>query len=294
VKLCNHGKEHQELNAEAPREEEATDQLNQSGGKILLSNTRPEEGEQESMPDDGDMVGVVESAGVIVPWSQVNNYTQCPAQFNKWSLYDYCCWVDVTRSRADSKLAGEDGNTSLAVPEHAPLPQVDNRTRFALLVSEPARRTHIAILRNSPYILEYVGGSLPRRNHGDFDFYCQTMLALFAPGWRSGSNLKVSAESWEEAFERTCFKTEHEQVMKNMNLLHEYYNARSDFGAKRKCAGLSSEPAFSFLTELVDAAVLESLDKSLAQEEVLDDVTSSDCLDAIFDPSAPLGDLTCS
>jgi len=36
----------------------------------------------------------------------------------------------------------------------------------------------------------FIGGTLPRCDQGDREYYCSTMLALFKP-WRTGNDLKV-------------------------------------------------------------------------------------------------------
>lgn len=61
------------------------------------------------------------------------------------------------------------------------------------------------------------------------------MLALFSPkGWRDPKNLKTEDESWDEAFLRTTFEPRTRVMMKNMNMLYEYYEASHDFSALRR------------------------------------------------------------
>ncbi|KAF8583871.1 hypothetical protein K439DRAFT_1347671, partial [Ramaria rubella] len=45
----------------------------------------------------------------------------------------------------------------------------------------------------------FLGGTIPRRDKGDHEYYCATMLTLFKP-WRTGFDLKNDFESWEDAF----------------------------------------------------------------------------------------------
>jgi len=51
-------------------------------------------------------------------------------------------------------------------------------------------------------IPNFAGGSLPRCDRGDREYYCATMLMLFKP-WRHGKNLKDDDQSWDEAFQIT-------------------------------------------------------------------------------------------
>ena len=94
------------------------------------------------------------------------------------------------------------------------------------------------------------------------------MLALFHPGgWRSGSQLKSSSESWEDAFGRVEFLPEHERIMKNMNLLYECLDARDDYAFQSKVEGRKQFFA-GFMSEAdVDALDME---REFAMEEHMD------------------------
>ncbi|KZV58863.1 hypothetical protein PENSPDRAFT_538112, partial [Peniophora sp. CONT] len=46
-------------------------------------------------------------------------------------------------------------------------------------------------------IPNFVGGILPRRDKGDHEEYCRTMLTLFKP-WTNPMSLKLPAQSWED------------------------------------------------------------------------------------------------
>ncbi|KAL1677036.1 hypothetical protein EV122DRAFT_198682, partial [Schizophyllum commune] len=46
---------------------------------------------------------------------------------------------------------------------------------------DPSKRDYV--------IPNFVGGAIPRNDQGDREYYCATMLTLFAP-WRRGRDLK--------------------------------------------------------------------------------------------------------
>ncbi|KAJ2914762.1 hypothetical protein MD484_g5658, partial [Candolleomyces efflorescens] len=69
-----------------------------------------------------------------------------------------------------------------------------------------------------------------RKDKGDREYYCMTMLTLFKP-WRTGIDLKASHDSWDTAFRRHTFSPREEQLMSNFNIRYECYDARDDFAA---------------------------------------------------------------
>ena len=63
----------------------------------------------------------------------------------------------------------------------------------------------------------FIGGTLPRCDQGDHEYYCSTMLALFKP-WRTGNDLKSADETWEKAFDEYNFSPEQMNLMSRFNL----------------------------------------------------------------------------
>lgn len=81
-------------------------------------------------------------------------------------------------------------------------------------------------------IPNFIGATLPRKDQGDRDYYCLTMLALFKP-WRSGSSLKANKNmSWHEAFGKHSFSEEHNTLIQNFHIKYECLDARDDFRAQ--------------------------------------------------------------
>jgi hypothetical protein len=76
-------------------------------------------------------------------------------------------------------------------------PKKDRKTQhYNFLSDHPQHETHHVtsnpkFLNNVP---NFLGGSLPRRDRGDREYHCATMLALFKP-WRKLEDLKDNDHS---------------------------------------------------------------------------------------------------
>jgi hypothetical protein len=100
----------------------------------------------------------------------------------------------------------------------------------------PQHSTHmVAVDVDCQYsvVPNFVGPSLPRRDGGDMEFYCCTMLTLFKP-WRSALDLKSYDQTWEDAFNVHKFKEREGEIMANFNIRYECYDARDDYPALYK------------------------------------------------------------
>ena len=79
----------------------------------------------------------------------------------------------------------------------------------------------------------WVDGSLPRCDFEDREYYYQTMLTLFK-SWRSGNDLRLEDETWDETFEAHSF-TEHQlHLMDNFNIRYECADARDDYSTQSR------------------------------------------------------------
>ena len=84
--------------------------------------------------------------------------------------------------------------------------------------------------RSETFLLNFIGGLLPRCDEGNFGYYCHTMLVLFKP-WRSSQDLKDVHQTWTEAFTLYEFKLEDKKMMNNFNLHYECLDERDDYHA---------------------------------------------------------------
>ncbi|KAI0825909.1 hypothetical protein BC629DRAFT_1269524, partial [Irpex lacteus] len=83
------------------------------------------------------------------------------------------------------------------------------------------------------FVPDFVGGTLPRRDKGNREDYCLTMLTLFKP-WRTGLELKDVSTSWSDTFDAHVFTDRQLQLMDFFHLRYECRDARDDYAAQRK------------------------------------------------------------
>ena len=135
--------------------------------------------------------------------------------------------------------------------------EVDERI-LLFLEDHPLYETHYTEFdRNKKNIIpNFVGGSLPRQDRGDREYYCTTMLTLFKP-WRSGRNLKDEMQSWDGAFTNHEFTKRQLDIMNNFNLRYECLDARDDFSTQFKQGGLVSD---EMCPKLMTVDMIEDMD----------------------------------
>src|SRR4030095_2383231 len=112
--------------------------------------------------------------------------------------------------------------------------------------------------KNKNIIPNIVGGALPRRDKGDREYYCMTMLTFFK-SWRRGQDLKCKDETWDDAFTSYNFDKTQVQLMNNFNIKYECLDARDDFSAVSKLKKEEIPALFSFydaITEYEDTTEL--------------------------------------
>jgi hypothetical protein len=135
-------------------------------------------------------------------------------------------------------------------------------SQYEFLATHPQYNTHqIRCNEDATDIIpNFIGGTLPRCDHGDREYYCSTMLTLFKP-WRSGKDLKFEGRTWDEQFLSHKFSPHQLDLMKNFNLRYECNDARDDYYAKRRQGNQKSKLFASWATD----DMLESLDDDLVQ-----------------------------
>ncbi|KAF8815884.1 hypothetical protein BYT27DRAFT_7078625, partial [Phlegmacium glaucopus] len=141
-------------------------------------------------------------------------------------------------------------------------------------VQHPLFATHGLKRLSSPLVPNFVGQTLPRRDQGDREFYCMTMLTLFKP-WRSGSTLKPKDASWDDAFIAHIFTNRQDQIMKNFNIRYECLDQRDDFLSELK-KGAAAVPGW--------------MDDDLDTHEI-NQSAEFDKLDEILDNDVPTADI---
>ncbi len=101
-------------------------------------------------------------------------------------------------------------NECLTYDSHTDVPYIDHHPQY--------QTHHVRCIKDTDRIIpNFMNGSLPRRDHGDQEYYCLTMLVLFKP-WRSGKDLKKVNQSWHESFNEYNFSDRQKQLMDNFNI----------------------------------------------------------------------------
>ncbi|KAF9034879.1 hypothetical protein BJ165DRAFT_1313951, partial [Panaeolus papilionaceus] len=178
----------------------------------------------DMMPEDDDTlidnVTMASSDSVFVSKSSPDDYRFRPAEHESVSLYE---WVQCAERYKVSSARNSRQHLHF----------------FKYLPDHPMARTHVVACdarKRDRIVPNFIGGSLPRKDSGDREDYCLTMMTLFVP-WRTGIDLKVANETWEDAFNKHTFSAHEKQLMMNFNLRYECYDARDDFYATRQALG---------------------------------------------------------
>ncbi|KAF9051698.1 hypothetical protein BJ165DRAFT_1329893, partial [Panaeolus papilionaceus] len=173
---------------------------------------------------DNENVTVTRSKGHFMAKSSTDDYRFQPTELENVCLYE---WVQCAVRQG--KNASRSSNSHLSYFPYQPEHPLSNTY---LVACDPDRR--------STHVPNFIGPPLPRRDVGDYEDYCCTMLSFFCP-WRTGIDLKSGSESWEDAFNRYPFTDRQRELMDNFNLKYECYDARDDFAAKRAATGVGGD-----------------------------------------------------
>jgi hypothetical protein len=135
---------------------------------------------------------------------------------------------------------------------------------FSFLSGHPLAESHGTRCRpvEKEKVPNFLGPTLPRCDQGDREFYCSVMLTLFKP-WRSGLDLKMQEQTWDDAFSTYDFSTRHSDIMRNLNIRYECLDARDDFHAQlnKGDVGISS-------WEYPDVQAMQDMDEIAASNGV--------------------------
>ncbi|KAF6758493.1 hypothetical protein DFP72DRAFT_759920, partial [Ephemerocybe angulata] len=179
----------------------------------------------ENAPGHSETVQMSRMDGYFLAKTNTDDYRFRPVQHESICLYDFiqCSVKHPIRSQRQ--------------------PRQDLRW-FNLLEHHPQHTTHALALdpgRRLMYVPHFIGPSLPRRDSGNREDYCCTMLTLFCP-WRTGIDLRSAKDTWEETFDKYEFTDRQRTLMENFNMRYECYDARDDYTAIVKGANGSNNP----------------------------------------------------
>ncbi|KAH7903716.1 hypothetical protein BJ138DRAFT_1020203, partial [Hygrophoropsis aurantiaca] len=163
--------------------------------------------------------------GSVVGTSPVFDYIFRPIAFEHMSLYDWVCCYEKTRIPKKDKRKKKQTMSERSSPKYSDF------HRFC--PEHPLYESHHArvLLQGEGKVPNFVGGSLPRHDKGDIEYYSATMLTLFVP-WRSGQDLKACNKSWHEQFKDQIFTARQTEIMGFFNVRYECLDARDDYSAQ--------------------------------------------------------------
>lgn len=249
-------------------------------------------------------VVITVSGNRYVAKEKADDYVYRPAYFDDWSLYDFLCRTSVRRLNPKQReqlvksnafelgyevLTNSTGTANETDPNELP---VVSHMCYLFRNGHPMQKTHAVFLvaDNASYVLNWIGGVLPRYDKGDREFYCKVMLIFFKPqGWRRTSDLKDDDSSWSATFDSAPFSVRHRAVMKNMNVLYECQDARDDYSAQRRA---SKDDGTDMAHSPFEDDALDDCDTLQREENMLVEYTESQLLGSLDGECIKLGDIT--
>ena len=175
------------------------------------NSTKDDREEDENNTDSEDELNIIDNTFV---GGGINVETE-----SDWVMSDQTC---------------EDMDDELNIDENDEY--YEDESRFhSFLPDHPQHQTYEVQCKSLSDLVvpNFIGGTLPRCDQGDREYYCSTMLTLFKP-WRTGYDLKGTNETWEHAFDNYNFANRQMNLMNNFNLCYECLDARDDYSAQMK------------------------------------------------------------
>ncbi|THU94959.1 hypothetical protein K435DRAFT_667372, partial [Dendrothele bispora CBS 962.96] len=184
--------------------------------------------------NNDNKVVLIKKNGRIFGLSQVYDYVYRPSELENMTLYD---WIRryMDEDRIDSGLQhGKTSTNEDIIDENSlPTPAIKKNlptNHFPFIYGHPLADSHAIKLspEDSELVPNFIGPGLPRRDKGNRECYCMTMLVFFKP-WRSGRDLKQADESWDNCFINHNFIKRYHDIMNNFQLRYECLDSRDDF-----------------------------------------------------------------
>jgi hypothetical protein len=195
-------------------------------------------------------VTLLKQKGRIIGVSPVFDYIYRAPELENMSLYEWvhrCSRIKLPKNKQtterdmdnleESFYEGDASFDSISSVSDGPMPSSHNSRSKSIhnfLSDHPLCTTHgLQLHKTDPKkIPNFIGATLPRRDQGDRNYYCLTMLALFKP-WRKGNDLKSDeAQSWNESFNEYSFSEDYLKLMQNFHIKYECLDARDDYRAQ--------------------------------------------------------------
>jgi len=178
------------------------------------------ETDDEGNDDDKVVLGLED--GKYVPKSYVDDYRFRPANYEHYTLYR---WIQCQRVKKRTAQCIKSFKDRVKSGKDSPS---NGATKFSpFLAGHPLYMTHEATcdeFKVDSVVPNFLGGTLPRADEGDREFYCATMLTIFKP-WRNAAHLKVADQTWDDAFCGYSFPDKESELISNLNLCYECLDA---------------------------------------------------------------------
>lgn len=158
-----------------------------------------------------DNVLISRAGGYFVSRSSVDDYKFRPDEMDGVCLYE---WVQCNSRKLIKTLTNKSSTPHYRYrPEHG-------LYHSHVVAFDPRRKFRV--------VPTLISSFLPRSDCDDRDFYCTTMLTLFAP-WRTGLDLRSQNQTWADAFDSFVFESRYSSIIENLNIRYECYDARDDY-----------------------------------------------------------------
>ena len=171
--------------------------------------------------NDSDKISIIKHKGRIVGLSPVQDYIHRGSELESMSLHEWVSRCKRIKLDKNSKKSKQDNMTKdeESLNDHINTEKNYGSVQVLFKPEHPLYDTHVTLCAPpfSNSIPNFIGGTLPRRDSGDRDTYCRTMLTLFKP-WRSGLDLKDDSVTWNDVFNAYSFSKRQLELMKNMNI----------------------------------------------------------------------------
>ena len=238
---------------------------------------------------------IFKSRGRVIGFSPVHDYVHRPAELHSMCLYDWISRcrrekkavkkqnlkktvqplvdIDAEVNDQDNSSVEQETVTSGCVDSDVIKPSRTSKSKLLnFLSAHPLAETHGVRLLKTRQVPNFIGNTLPRRDQGDREYYCSTMLTLFKP-WRSGLDLRNKLNSWDETFVSHNFSMQQLEVMKNMNIRYECLDAQDDFHAQMKKGATSEMPSWiesdtGIFNDLDEMAVEDAINRPTMFDEL--------------------------
>lgn len=218
------------------------------------------------MDDEEDIERVIvrKKGDKYILHSTVDDYQYRPVEFEEVSLYSWVRLMDKSELSAAKKkkqaaldaasadididnISDIDGHESDAdsandasASDHENVATAHVRSTVPqsqgqFIKEHPDKKSHtVKMLEDDgSRVPMFLGGALPRHDHGDREDYCMTMLTLFKP-WRTGLDLKAENVNWNDTFASHDFNENALDKMKFFNTKYECLDAKDDYRSQRK------------------------------------------------------------